>query len=80
MIKKLPDRMIFAAILAALFSVQADSLAQTNDTSAMAPHEGDYIPDPGPRDRAYGISGAQATDVFSSVLEQAWQERHTTQP
>ena len=29
-------------------------------------------------DRAYGISGAQATDVFSSVLEQAWQERHTT--
>jgi len=26
-------------------------------------------------DRAYGISGAQATDVFSSVLEQVWQER-----
>jgi len=29
-------------------------------------------------DRAYGISGAQATDVFSSVLEQVWQGRHTT--
>jgi predicted DsbA family dithiol-disulfide isomerase len=29
-------------------------------------------------DRAYGISGAQAADVFSSVLEEVWQERHTT--
>ncbi len=29
-------------------------------------------------DRAYGISGAQATEVFSSVLEQVWRERHAT--
>ena len=29
-------------------------------------------------DRAYGISGAQAIEVFSSVLDQVWRERHTT--
>ena len=29
-------------------------------------------------DRTYGISGAQATEVFSGLLEQVWQERHTT--
>ncbi|MGH2511065.1 MAG: DsbA family oxidoreductase [Candidatus Limnocylindrales bacterium] len=27
-------------------------------------------------DHAYGISGAQATEMFSSVLDQVWQERH----
>lgn len=27
-------------------------------------------------DRAYGISGAQATEAFATVLAQVWQERH----
>ena len=27
-------------------------------------------------DRAYGISGAQATEAFATVLDQVWQERH----
>jgi predicted DsbA family dithiol-disulfide isomerase len=27
-------------------------------------------------DRKYGISGAQPTEVFSQVLERAWDESH----
>jgi predicted DsbA family dithiol-disulfide isomerase len=31
-------------------------------------------------DRAYGVSGAQATETFTTVLDQVWRERHGGPP
>jgi len=63
---------IFAAILLAAANFLA---AQTPATNAVprTPREGDIVPAPGPRDRAFGISGpgAKHTAAWTNYNRQA---------
>ena len=65
-------RIIFAAILLAAANFLA---AQTPATNAVprTPREGDIVPAPGPRDRAFGISGpgAKHTAAWTNYNRQA---------
>jgi beta-xylosidase len=57
-IRSVVKKAAFAATL--VLAATNWSPAQTTATNALTPHEGDVVPAPGPRDRAYGISGPGA--------------------